>query len=134
MKRREFITLFGATWPIAAQAEQPNPASIYNRLLVSVPHRLTKREALRRLKCGLTTLEREYGYLFTIQDETWTDYHLRFRASVLGQVVDGSIDITSHRVYLNVLLPWLLATLAQAAEPVIVREGTLMLERIPSCS
>ena len=55
MKRREFIALLTAiTCPIAARAEQPNPASSYNRLFVSVPHHLSKREAFRRLNCGRT--------------------------------------------------------------------------------
>ena len=135
MRRREFIALLAvATCPITAQAEQANPTSSYNRLFVSVPHRLSKREAFRRLNCGLTSLQREYGYLFTVQDQTWTGYHLQFRASVLGEATTGSMDVTSRSVQLNVFLPWLLATLARGAEPLIVKEGTLMLERKTSCS
>lgn len=88
-----------------------------------------KREALRRLRSGLAALQREYSYLFTIQQKTWTGYHLQFRASVLGQVADGSIDVTNRHVYLNVFLPWLLVSLVRPAEPLIVKEGTLMLER-----
>ncbi len=83
-----------------------------NRLFVSVPHHLSKRGAFRRLNC----------------------YHLQFRASVLGQATTGSMNVTSRSVRLNVFLPWLLANLARAAEPLIVKEGTLMLERKTSCS
>jgi hypothetical protein len=32
-------------------------------------------------------------------------------------------------VYLKVVLPWLLAVLARAAEPLIVKQGTALLER-----
>ena len=46
-----------------------------------------------------------------------------------GQPADGTIDVTAGSVYLTVVLPWLFAVMARAAEPLIVREGTAMLER-----
>ena len=75
------------------------------------------------LKAGLATLQREYSYLFTIREtKKWNGYHLTFYAGVLGQPADGTIDVASG-------LPWLLAILARAAEPLIVKEGTAMLQR-----
>jgi hypothetical protein len=47
----------------------------------------------------------------------------------MGQPADGTIDVTTSSVYLAVVLPWLFAVMARAAEPLIVREGTAMLER-----
>jgi hypothetical protein len=132
ISRRHFITFVGfaaVLIPTTAGAQQAPPASDYNRLVVAVPHHLTKLDALRRLKSGLASLQRDYGYLFTIQDEKWTGYHLVFRASVLGQPADGTIDVANGSVDLNVALPWLLAPLARAAEPLIVQEGVRMLER-----
>jgi hypothetical protein len=134
MTRREFIRAAGviaALIPAMALAQQPAQASNYNQLVIAIPHHLAKPEALRRLKSGLAALQRDYSYLFTIQDEKWTGYHLVFRASVLGQPADGTIDVASGAVHLSVVLPWMLATLAHAAEPLIVREGTAMLERKP---
>jgi hypothetical protein len=78
---------------------------------------------LRRLKVGLATLQREYSYLFTIQDEKWNGYHLTFRAGALGQPADGTIDVASGYVYLTVTLSWLLVILARAAEPLIVKQA-----------
>jgi hypothetical protein len=46
-------------------------------------------------------------------NQGWTGYHVQFRASVLGQMADGSIDVTDRHVLL---------TLAWAAEPLIVKE------------
>jgi hypothetical protein len=70
--------------PTAASAEQAGPVSSDNQFAVTIQHRLAKPEALRRLKSGLAALQREYSYLFTIQDKKWSGYHLAFRASVMG--------------------------------------------------
>ena len=132
MKRRELITLLtaaAAPRPLPAWAEARESAPSYNQFAVSIPHHLARAEALRRLKTGLASLQREYSYLFTIQDEKWSGYHLAFRASVMGQPADGTIDVASGYVYLKVVLPWLLVVLARAAEPLIVKQGAALLER-----
>jgi hypothetical protein len=98
-------------------------------LIVSIPHRLGKDEAVRRLKGGLDTVRSSYGHLFQIQEDTWTGDHLEFRVSALAQVVSGTIDVADDCVNLQVFLPWLLAKLAETIQPLIRREGTLMLEK-----
>jgi hypothetical protein len=98
-------------------------------LVVSIPHRLGKDEALRRLRTGLGNARTNFSHLFTVQEETWTGDHLAFRVSALGQVATGSIDVRDDHVNLEVVLPWLLARIAEAIQPLIRREGTLMLEK-----
>ena len=98
-------------------------------LVVSVPHRLSRWEALRRVKSGLESIKANYGFLFAMQEETWTGYHLNFRVNVLGQAVYGSIDVREHFVSLRAFLPWLLAGLAEAAVPAIRKKGASILER-----
>jgi hypothetical protein len=98
-------------------------------LAVSIPHRLGKDEAVRRLKSGLGNAQSNFGHLFTVQEETWTGDHLQFRISALGQVASGTIDVAEDHVNLEVFLPWLLAKVAEAIQPLIRREGTLMLEK-----
>jgi len=98
-------------------------------LIVSIPHRLGKDEATRRLKAGLGNVRTNFGQLFTVQDETWTGDHLQFGVSALGQAVSGTIDVADDHVTLEVVLPWLLATIAATLQPLIRREGTLMLEK-----
>jgi hypothetical protein len=46
-----------------------------------------------------------------------------------GQAVGGTIDVFDDRVDLQVTLPWLLAKLAETIQPLIRREGTLMLDK-----
>jgi hypothetical protein len=98
-------------------------------LIVSIPHRLGKDEATRRLKAGLGNVRTNFGQVFTVQDETWTGDHLQFGVSALGQVVSGTVDVADDHVTLEVVLPWLLATIAATLQPLIRKEGTLMLEK-----
>jgi len=98
-------------------------------LTVSIPHRLGKDEAVRRLKTGLAGVRTNYGHVFNVQEETWTGDQLAFRIAALSQTVSGTIDVADDHVTLQVFLPWLLAKLAEAIQPLIRREGTLMLEK-----
>ena len=98
-------------------------------LVVSIPHRLSEDEALRRLKNGLGSASANFGHVFKIQEEIWTGPHLQYRISALGQVASGSIDVAEDYVRLEVFLPWLLAKLAETLQPLIRKEGTLLLEK-----
>lgn len=98
-------------------------------LTVSIPHRLGKEEAVRRLQSGLAKVRVNYGHLFNVQEETWTDNRLQFRVSALGQAVSGTLEVLEDRVDLQVFLPWLLARLAGAIQPLVRKEGTLLLEK-----
>ena len=98
-------------------------------LVVSIPHRLGKDEALRRLKDGLGSANANFGHVFKIQEEIWIGPHLQYRISALGQVASGSIDVAEDYVRLEVFLPWLLAKLAETLQPLIRKEGTLLLEK-----
>ena len=98
-------------------------------LVIAIPHRLGKEEALRRLKNGLAEAEASLGHLFSVQKQIWTGNHLQFQVSALGQAASGSIDVAEDYVRLEVFLPWLLAKLAASLQPLIRKEGTLLLEK-----
>ena len=49
--------------------------------------------------------------------------------SALGQVASGGIDVAEDHVHLEVSLPGLLAVFAQSLQPLVRREGTLLLEK-----
>jgi Putative polyhydroxyalkanoic acid system protein (PHA_gran_rgn) len=76
-------------------------------LIMSIPHRLGKAEALRRLKSDLGSAGASFGHLFSIDEQTWTGDRLAFRVTALGQAVNGSIDVAEDYVRLEVFLPWL---------------------------
>jgi hypothetical protein len=97
--------------------------------IVSIPHQLGKDEAVRRLKTGLGGVRTSYGHLFSIDEEVWTGDSLQFRVSAIGQAVSGTIDVAEDHVTLQVYLPWLLAKIAEAVQPLIRKEGTLLLDK-----
>jgi len=98
-------------------------------LVVIIPHRLGKDEALRRIKDGLGRARTEFAWLLSVQEEVWSGDRLTFRVSALGQNASGFIDVFEAAVRLEVTLPWLLARFAHAVQRVIGQKGTLMLEK-----
>jgi hypothetical protein len=98
-------------------------------LVVSIPHRLGKDEAVRRLKTGLGKAQTHYSHLFSVQQEVWTGDRLQFHVTALGQAANGVIDVREDHVLLEVTLPWLLHKIAERIAPMIKKEGVLMLEK-----
>ena len=49
--------------------------------------------------------------------------------SALGQSASGSTDVADDHVRLEVFLPWFLAKLVGTIQPLIRKEGTLLLEK-----
>ncbi len=98
-------------------------------LVVTIPHRLGKDEALRRIKDGLGRAHSEFARLLTIENETWDHDRLTFRVKALGQRASGTIDVYEGAVRLEVTLPWLLARFARAVQRVVGHKGQLMLEK-----
>lgn len=98
-------------------------------LVVSIPHRLGKEEALSRLKNGFGLLRTNFSHLLTIQEEIWSGDRLQFQVGALGQVAAGTIHVEPDHVRLEVSLPWLLAKFAEKIAPAIRKEGVLLLEK-----
>ena len=104
-------------------------ATMSEPLVVSIPHRLGKDKALRRLKTGFAEVGTKFGHLFSVREQTWIGDHLRFQVSALGQSATGTIDVGDDYVSLEVFLPWLLARLIGTIEPLIRKEGRLLIEK-----
>ena len=98
-------------------------------VVVSVPHRLGREEAARRLKSGFERAGSQFGGLLDISEQAWSGDRLTFRASALGQQASGLIDVLDDSIRIEVTLPWLLAKIAERLAPAIRRESALMLEK-----
>ena len=98
-------------------------------VVVTIPHRLSRQEAVKRLKAGFSNVRSSLGQGFVVVKDEWAGDHLDFRASLLGQTTTGSVDVADDHVRLEVQLPWVLALLADKAKALVQREGQLMLEK-----
>lgn len=97
--------------------------------IVSIPHKLGKEEATRRLKAGLGSVRSEYGKILQITEEIWSGDRLAFQLIALKQQVSGAIEVAEDHVKLEVMLPWLLAGLAHGIQATIRSRATRMLEK-----
>ena len=109
--------------------ETARKPSMSKPLVVSIPHRLGREEALRRIKAGLAAARNNYSMLLNFHEETWSGDHVAFNVSALGQNAAGTIDVGDDQVRVEVRLPWLLSVFAEKLTPAIRKEGTLMLEK-----
>jgi hypothetical protein len=97
-------------------------------LIVSIPHRLGREEATRRLKAGLTRAASSIPVL-KVDEERWEGDRMMFRVRALGQVASGHLDVEDDHVRLEVTLPWLLQRFAEVAQVAIRNRGNLLLTK-----
>lgn len=97
-------------------------------LVVTIPHKLGKEEALRRVKPALSKASASFPAL-AVEEETWTGDRMQFRVRALGQVAAGTVDVADESVRLEVTLPWLLHRFAEVVQATIQGRGKLLLEK-----
>ena len=97
-------------------------------LIVSIPHRLGREEATRRIKAGLTRAASSIPAL-QVDEESWQDNRMIFRVRALGQSASGHLDVADDHVRLEVTLPWLLQRFAEVAQVAIRNRGNLLLTK-----
>ena len=97
-------------------------------LVVSIPHRLGKDEAVRRLKSGLRRAAISVPVL-KVDEERWDGDQMTFRVRALGQAASGRIDVGEADVRVEVVLPWLLQRFAEMAQTAIRNRGQLLLTK-----
>jgi hypothetical protein len=97
-------------------------------LIVSIPHRLGRDEATRRLKVGLTRAASSVPVL-KVDEERWEDNRMIFRVRALGQAASGHLDVADDHVRVEVTLPWLLQRFAEVAQVAIRNRANLLLTK-----
>jgi len=100
-------------------------------LIVSIPHRLGRQEAKRRLETGIGRLRPELAGLVSTLDYGWDADRLSFRASAMWQTITGVIEVLDDAVRIEIDLPWMMRLLADTITRQVRGRGVAMLEKPP---
>ena len=100
-------------------------------LLVSIPHRLGRLEARRRLDSGLGRLRSELSALLSGLDYHWEGETLSFVASALWQRITGRIEVLDDVVRVEIDLPWIMQLLRDTIARQVRGRGVALLEKPP---
>lgn len=108
----------------------PSASTSGDLLDVSVPHRLGKEEARRRIASGIGRISA--GSLPMTVSEKWQGDRLDFTVNVMGQSVNGWATVAEDRADFHVKLPWLLAKLASKLRPQLEQKARDVLKLPPA--
>lgn len=98
-------------------------------ITLTIPHELGRTEARRRIDEGFASLAQHMGAAAGVLTKDWSGDHLNFAVAALGQRISGSIEVEDASVRLEVLLPNLLAMMAERVRGRLKKEGQLLLEK-----
>jgi len=81
-------------------------------LTATIPHRLTRAEAKRRIDEQVAEIRRQHATLLAGLQTSWTQDTMDFSLQALGQTMTGQVNVDDQAVHVSVELPWLLRTIA----------------------
>jgi Putative polyhydroxyalkanoic acid system protein (PHA_gran_rgn) len=109
--------------------DEPNSAP--PPLIVSIPHRLGREEAKRRLDAGIGRLGAELGAIVGRLDYGWDADTLNFRAAAMWQTITGRVEVLDDLVRIEIDLPWMMRLLADTITHRVRGRAAAMLEKPP---
>lgn len=97
---------------------------------ITISHDLGKDEARKRLREGFDKIKNQMtgGMMFKFTEDWSSEDTLNFQARGLGQNITGQVDVFPKHVRIEVVLPSLLATIAETITGRVEKEGRLLLE------
>ncbi len=103
-------------------------------LIVSIPHRLGRKEAKHRLDSGIGRLRPELAGLVSALYYSWDGDRLNFSASAMWQTITGAIEVLDDAVRIELDLPWMMRLLADTITKQVRGHGVAMLEKPPGAA
>jgi Putative polyhydroxyalkanoic acid system protein (PHA_gran_rgn) len=98
-------------------------------LVVSIPHRLGREEAKRRVDAGIGHLAPELGAVVGGLDYSWNADTLNFRAAAMWQTITGRLEVLDVAVRIEIDLPWMMRLLGETITKQVRGRAVAMLEK-----
>ena len=94
---------------------------------INISHDLGREEARRRIEDGFGKVTANIG--FGSLDQRWEGDTLHFEARAMGMTIPGTVEPADTTVTIIVVLPTLLAGMAEMIKGKVEKESTLLLEK-----
>jgi hypothetical protein len=98
-------------------------------LNVSIPHQLTRQEALQRVKSVLEKVKSQHEDRISNLKQAWTDNSGKFSFSIMGFAVSGILTVYETSVELNSDIPLAAVLFKGKIKSLIEQEGEKLLAR-----
>jgi hypothetical protein len=102
---------------------QPGPQP----LIVSVPHRLGREEAKRRIDTGILRVRQELAAFVNTLDYDWQADTLHLSAQAMWQTITGRVAVLDEAVRVEIDLPWLMRVIGDTVGRQVRERVSLML-------
>ncbi len=96
-------------------------------VVITIPHQLSKADARQRIESHLTELLGQYGSNLDHLDHHWNGDTLDFQGGIMGMSISGKLQVEEQSVRVELILPWVLATMARTLTQTIEQEGRKLL-------
>lgn len=95
---------------------------------ITISHELGKDAAKSRIDKGFQKVGDSLGFGLKI-NQRWESDAMNFDAKAMGQSIEGTVDVRDADVVITVMLPLLLAGMAETIKGKLQKESTLLLEK-----
>ena len=97
-------------------------------ITVSIPHKLSRLEARRRIETGFAKILRQVPGGTGTCSERWDEDRLIFEVGGMGQTISGVVDVLDDAVKMHIELPGMLELIAGALKNRLQSAGQLLLK------
>lgn len=99
------------------------------KISVHVPHKLSREQVHDRIDQGFGAVQQKIGGNSVDMSQRWEDDIMHFSAAVMGQSINGRLEVQDNQVLIEVDLPWIMAKLSNSISDKLKKGTQLLLEK-----